>query len=198
MDWGRKWRCSKFDTMANNLPKPRIDVAKALKLRLQGLSYADIGQTLGGFAGPSVFEALAKFAKLIENPELIQSFRDQEPELLDAVRMRIISSLPYDLDRKGKRALSGYQKVGMYGILFDKTRLLRGESTVNLNSLSALVIGVAKDIARGKTVRDITPEASDLPPGVDVAARSGADPASGISQETDPPRIEDVSEGKGK
>ena len=163
--------------MADNLPKRRIDIAKALKLRMQGLSYAEVGQALGGFAAPSVFEALKTFSKLIENPELVQGFRDHEAELLDSVRLRIISSLPTDLDRKGKKALSGYQKVGMYGILFDKTRLLRGESTVNLNSLSALVIGAAKDIARGKTAPvDVTD--SDIEgPSIDVVARSESDPS---------------------
>src|SRR3990167_5977788 len=178
----------------NILPKPRIDVARALKLRLQGLSYAEIGKTLGGFAAPSVFEALVKFSKLIDQPELITAYREHEAELLDSVRLRIISSLPNDLDRKGKRALSGYQKVGMYGILFDKMRLLRGESTNNINSLSALIVGAAKDFTRTKAT-DVTP---DLTTNEGIAARSESDPGSGINPEDDPPRIANAEGKPGK
>lgn len=43
---------------------------------------------------------------------------------------------------------------------FQQRRLLEGQSTLNVNSLSALVIGAAKDFAAGKTgERDVTEEA---------------------------------------
>ena len=138
------------------------DVARAFKLKLQGLSYQEIADLVGR-SKSTVVEALKDFKALLDNPESIRTFRENESDILDAMRKLIIGSLPTDLAvKKGKRALSGYQKVGMYGILFDKTRLLRGESTVNLNSLSALVIGAARDFAKGKTEPiDVTPDASE-------------------------------------
>ena len=155
----------------------KLDVAKALKYRLQGLSYAEIGELMG-FGHSSIHEALQKFSKMIERPDLIQSYRENEAELLDSVRMELISTLPDDIRRKGKGALSGYQKVGMYGILFDKMRLLKSESTVNLNSLSVLIVGAAKDFAKGKTAPvDVTD--SDIEgSSVAVDARREDDPTS--------------------
>lgn len=129
----------------------RVDIVRAMRLRLQGLSYQEIAN-LQGVAKSSVIEALQKFNKLLENPEEIKAWRENKAELLEAVEARLISSLPTDIDvKKGKRALSGYQKAGMFGLIFDKIRLLRGESTVNLNSLSALVIGAAKDFAKNNS-----------------------------------------------
>ena len=130
--------------------KPPLDVGKAFKYRLKGLSYREIGELLGGHADSTVCDALQAFTKLLANPELVQSYRENEAELLDAVRAKIISTISDDIDiPKGQPgALSGYQKTGMFGIFFDKSRLLRGESTVNLNSLSALVVASAKEFAK--------------------------------------------------
>ena len=66
----------------------------------------------------------------------------------------------------------------MYGILFDKMRLLKSESTVNLNSLSVLIVGAAKDFAKGKAAPvDVTD--SDIEgSSVAVDARREDDPTS--------------------
>ncbi|HXK40980.1 MAG TPA: hypothetical protein VJ046_02670 [Candidatus Paceibacterota bacterium] len=152
-----------------------LDVGKAFKYRLQGLSYREIGELLGGYADSTVCDALQGFKKLLDNPHVLTAYRDNQTELLEALNSKIISTLPDDLDiKKGKGKLSGYQKVGMFGLIFDKIRLLRGQSTVNLNSLSALVISAAKDFARGKEV-DVSP---NLPPNEAVVIRSEVNPTS--------------------
>ena len=88
------------------------DVARAFKLKLQGLSYQEIADRVGR-SKSTVVEALKDFKALLDNPESVRAFRQNEADLLDAVRKLIISSLPTDLAvNKGKRALSGYQKVG--------------------------------------------------------------------------------------
>ena len=145
--------------------KPPLDVGKAFKYRLKGLSYREIGELLGGYADSTVCDALQAFTKLLANPELVQSYRENEAELLDAVRAKIISTISDDIDiPKGQPgALSGYQKTGMFGIFFDKARLLRGESTVNLNSLSALVVGAAKDFAKSPRETNAVSEPQNEP-----------------------------------
>ena len=124
----------------SGVPDTRMDTGKMLELRLKGLSYADIGAIGGGLAAQTVHQRLSKFTKLMDNPDQVTAFRAHEAELLDAVRTSLITSLADDLAvKKGKNKLSGYQKVGMYGILFDKMRLLRGESTANVHSLTAII-----------------------------------------------------------
>ena len=82
----------------------------------------------------------------------------------------------------------------MFALLFDKRRLFYGQSTVNLNSLSALVIGAAKDFTRTKAT-DVTPT---LTPDSSVLARSESDPGSGINPEDDPPKIANAEGKRGK
>ena len=120
--------------------KGRIDVGRAFKLRMSGLSYQEIGNALGGFSDSGICDALQSFTRLLDSPEMVNTYRENEAEVLDAVRAKLITSLADDLAvKKGKGKLSGYQKVGMYGILFDKMRLLRNESTANVSNLTAII-----------------------------------------------------------
>lgn len=121
-------------------PRKQLDVGRALKLRLQGYSYREIGEMLGGYADSTVCDALQGITKLLKQPELLRAYRENKAELLESVEMKLITSLPDDLDvKKGRRALSGYQKVGMLGIVFDKLRLLRNESTENIHNLTQII-----------------------------------------------------------
>ena len=160
--------------MGAELIESGIDTVKALRLRLQGLSYAEIGKIAGGLSPQAIEQRLSKFRKLVEHPEAIQSFREHEAELLDGVRMELITSLVEDMRRKGKKALSGYQKVGMYGLLFDKTRLLRGQSTENIANLTAIIQAVHS--GNGKAGKD---KAGDAQRGDSDALQAGDIPEQG-------------------
>jgi hypothetical protein len=59
-------------------------------------------------------------------------FRDREPDMLDALRARMLEQFASD----GKRRWSTTD----YGILLDKARLMRGESSMNLSSLMSVVM----------------------------------------------------------
>ena len=138
-----------------------IDTAKALKLRLQGLSFAEIGRIAGGLSAQAIEQRLARFKRIVDNPDSIHAYRDNEAELLDGIRAQLITTLVDDISRKGKKALSGYQKVGMYGILFDKMRLLRNESTANVSNLTAIIqAATARTVPNSKADReiDVTPK----------------------------------------
>ena len=116
------------------------NIGKALTLRVrQHMSYRDIGRILG-VDHSVVYAGLRGFTAILEQPELIGAYRDSEADILDGLRMELVRSLIDDLRvKKGKGKLSGYQKVGMYGILFDKMRLLRGQTTSNISSLTAII-----------------------------------------------------------
>lgn len=140
-------QCEASAQQLDNSRRGSLDVGKALKLRMTGLTYEEIGERLGGFDKSSVCRALHQFTALLEHPESVKTYRENEADLLDAVRMKLITSLPNDLAvQKGKGKLSGYQKVGMYGILFDKTRLLRDQSTENVSNLTRIIQEVHRGI----------------------------------------------------
>ena len=134
-----------------SVPDPRMDTGKMLELRLKGLSYAEIGRVAGGMAKQSIEQRLSKFKRLLEHPEQVHAYREHEAEILDSVSMELTTSLIDDVRRKGKKALSGYQKVGMFGILFDKRRLLRGESTANVSNLTQIIQAALGDDKREPT-----------------------------------------------
>ena len=169
-----------------------IPLKRAFELKAKGLSYQEVADILG-VSKSGVYDALEDWKVYLDNPERGELFRENEGKILDALSDKIISTLPNDLNiKKGEPGwMSPYQRVGMFALLFDKRRLFYGQSTVNMNSLSALVVGAAKDFTKGKEV-DITP---DLPPNEAIAGRSESDPASGINRESDPPRIA-PAEGK--
>lgn len=134
-----------------------IDVAKAIELRFKGLSFSEIGKLQGGVSPQAVQQRIARFSKFLEDPQAVTAYRDNEAQLLDGVRMELITSLVDDVRAKGKHKLSGYQKVGMYGILFDKMRLLRNESTANVSNLTAII-----QAALGENDRTTTPSVSEV------------------------------------
>lgn len=190
---------SKNKTTGTEIERKRqIDVGRAFKMRLAGLTYDEIALALN-CSRSGVYDALQGFNGLLANPELLTTYRDNQVEIVDGIGAQITSILSNKLaDKKEQEKLTPYQLMGMYGISFDKSRLLKGQSTVNLNSLSALVIGAAKDIAKGKAEPiDVTP-GPELTPNPAVATRSEDDPASGISPDVDPSRIANVSEVKGE
>ena len=122
-----------------NKRRPRLDIGRAFKLRLGGMSYEEIGAALGGYAKSHICEALQDFRALLDNPESIKTFREHEADLLTGVRAKLVRLIA---DRSSSKKLSAYQLTGMYGILFDKTRLLEGKSTENISNLTAIIQAV--------------------------------------------------------
>src|SRR3990167_5010418 len=152
-----------------SVPDTRMDTGKMLELRLKGLSYAEIGRVAGGMAKQSIEQRLSKFKRLLEHPEQVHAYREHEAEILDSVSMELTTSLIDDVRRKGKKALSGYQKVGMFGILFDKRRLLRGESTANVSNLTQLIKAAMGDGKRERAPKESGNPAAGRPEPVEDA-----------------------------
>ena len=153
--------------------RQRIDVARAFKLRMAGLSYEDVGKALGGFTKSSVFQALASFRALIENPGEIATFKEHEGQVLDGVRAKLIRLIS---ERLSEEKNSAYQLTGMYGLLFDKTRLIEGKSTANVANLTA-IIEAAAGLGRGQAGPSLA-QAEELPL-VPAQAGNGLEPDNG-------------------
>ena len=175
--------------------KRQIDVGRAFKLRLAGLTYAEIGEALGGYSTSGIYDALRGFNALLENPDIIRAYRENQTEIIDGIGAQITSILASKLhDKKEIAKLTPYQLMGMFGISFDKSQESKGKRGIDLNSLSAIVMAAAQAFTKGKEI-DITP---DLTTNEGIAARSGSDPGSGINPNDDPSRIANAEGKPGK
>src|SRR5437016_4557842 len=120
---------------------------EAFKLRFRKkLSYAEIGQMLG--VHPStVYKRLRRFAALLDDPQAIEAYRDGEPELIDAVKMRILANMADE----GRLAKAPPNHLAFaFNALFTANRLARGQSTQNIG-LRAQVVLDALGITGGST-----------------------------------------------
>jgi len=100
------------------------DVNKAIELRAKGLTYKDIAIYLG-VSKQAVHQRLKGI--MPEDVDL-QPYKNHRADILAAKQAELLKSLtPKDI-----KDSSPYQKVGMFGILYDKERLERGESTQNV------------------------------------------------------------------
>lgn len=104
----------------------RIDLAKALDMRFRKrMTYNEIGRVMG-VSKQAVHERLARYTKLIGDPEDIQAHDDHVDRILTGAMSKIINAV---VDEKKIERCSTYQLAASYGILFDKQRLVRGQST---------------------------------------------------------------------
>ena len=119
----------------------KVDVKRAIELRNKGASYAEIGQAQGVSA-----QAVHKtIAHLLPDNET-DVYKQQRADILAKLQVKLLKSIDGDDLKKS----STYQKVGMYGILFDKERLERGQSTENINNMSVVAKIDAKMDELGK------------------------------------------------
>ena len=106
----------------------KIDVSKALELRLKGMTYRDIAKYFG-CKHQSVWGQLQGLVP--ENVDLA-AYKQHRADILAGKQGEIIKSLTVDDIKKA----TAYQRVGMFSLLYDKERLERGESTQNIHNLN--------------------------------------------------------------
>ena len=110
----------------SNLPQHqhKFDRTKALKLRIQGLSYENIG-TLLGVSAQSVAKALKKMGG--DQMEDRAAFQAHKAEVLETLQYRVVTSIKdTDIEK-----MSVKDRMLGIGILHDKIRLERNQSTAN-------------------------------------------------------------------
>lgn len=107
----------------------------------KGMSYADAAKVLGCHR-QTVWDRCKLHGIMSQGS--IMRFRAQRADVLANKQAMILNTLT-EADLKEQ---SAYQRVGMFGILFDKERLLNDESTENVKVLQG-VVELNKDILEG-------------------------------------------------
>ena len=107
-----------------------IPISRIIQLRKRGNSYSEIGKILG-CTKQNVELRLRPFKGEIE---ALESFKEQRADVLAVYQQKLLNSLT---DSDIKRMPPGSRLTG-FGILYDKERLERGQSTDNI-AVEALI-----------------------------------------------------------
>ena len=126
-----------LDTVDDSPDKP-VPVEKLLKWRKQGLSYSEIGKMIGR-SKQAVHQRLQPYLDAIEN---LPAFKENRADIFAIHQQRLLNSLT---DDDIKRIPPGSRFTGV-GILYDKERLERGESTANVSVLSSRLDAARKRV----------------------------------------------------
>ena len=121
-------------------PKPKIDIVKVLKFRAQGVTYKDIAILLKCTAQQASV-AVGKLGGLVNNEDgRLTAYRNHEADILDAIRCKLIEAIGDKLAVPAEAKKIDLQRlVWSFGVLMDKARLMRGESTTNIYQLTAII-----------------------------------------------------------
>jgi hypothetical protein len=114
---------AKYGIGANGQPL-KWDRMKAMKLRLEGRSYNEIGVLLG-VRTKTIRDGLKALGA--DHMEDRAVFKEHKAEILETVQMRLVKSM----DDKIVDKMSGKDRIIGIGILHDKIRLERDQSTAN-------------------------------------------------------------------
>ena len=144
-----------------------FDLLKAVKLRMdKGLSYKDIAKIVG-VAPQTVQERMKRLGDAFNDPERLEVLKQHEPAMLDGVRAMLLERMATELGNV-KSNISFSQLALGYGIILDKTRLLRGQNVASLNQIAALIHAAHRpqvtDKGHSDKAIDITPEGEGTEP----------------------------------
>ena len=113
-----------------------VDVGKAMELRFKGLTYQQIADLQG--VGLSTVQArLARFTKLLQDPQAVNSYTDNQIAFLQALDMQLGLAMA---DKVNDRKSSVNNLAFAKSKIFEQLRLLRGESTSNIHNLTRVIL----------------------------------------------------------
>jgi hypothetical protein len=129
----------------------RIDVQKALKLRLQGNTFEEIGAVLGVSkqAVEQRLDGFKEFFRGITGIGDINAYAEERKQILSAAEQTLLRSV---LDEQAIQKAPLASRVMAFGVLYDKRRLEEGKSTENLGILGKLIISSEDEL--GKSAKD--------------------------------------------
>lgn len=105
-------------------PPSKIDLNRTLVMIKAGLNHEEIGKVFG-VSGSAVCQQINKY---ITDGIDLDFYKQNRADIFASKQAQILKSLS---QRKIDKA-SAYQMTGMLGILYDKERLERGQSTANV------------------------------------------------------------------
>ena len=126
----------------------KIDVAKALKLRLQGNTLEEIGAVFG-CNKQAVYQALDKFKAFLGDVEAgnLTAYSENRAELFNAVEKHLSASL---LDPYAMQKASLNNRAYALKVIHEARRLETGQSTSNLSVLGKLVMQAESSLGANK------------------------------------------------
>ena len=114
--------------------EPKIDVAKALVLRLtRGLTLQEIADKFG-VTKQAVHGALARFDNLLKNNDIRPTYQANKASVLENIQVEILSNM-VDPARLEKASVNNLAYAA--GQLDNMIRLERGQSTANIQTYDA-------------------------------------------------------------
>jgi len=125
---------------ANSDQRTASLMAKAMQMRwLSHMTMTEISRALDVPLN-RVEGWLKPFKTMMENPAEIKEFKKYEANILDGIRWMALKGMAKRLEDPDYMAKVDLSRLTYnYGVLYDKTRLERGQSTENVLSLSELV-----------------------------------------------------------
>jgi hypothetical protein len=113
-------------------PRSKIDIKKAIELRLKGVTLEDIGAFFG-VTKQAIFKALQPY---IDGDDIdLELWKSKRADILAGKQATVLQKLtPEDIEKASPR-----DKTIMFGVLYDKERLERGQSTSNTSLLFQVV-----------------------------------------------------------
>ena len=174
--------------MARPTKDKEIDLLKAVKLRMdKGLSFKEIGKVMG-VAPQTIQIRLKRLGSAFNDPAQVEVLKAHEPVMIDSVRALILERMGTVLG-DSKTNISFSQLALGYGIMLDKARLIRGETTGGIQQITALILAAHK---QGKSegdkasAIDVTPETKGKGHRVKAIASTHT-PIDGAEGDTDTP-----------
>jgi hypothetical protein len=159
--------------MANDsvLPSPptkpkhnRVDVAKALKLRLQGATLPAIA-ALQGVSKQAIDPALTAFEPFLKGcePGQLTAYSEERASLFNVVEGHLTASL---LDPAAMAKASLNNRAYALKVIHEARRLESGQATSNVSVIGKLVMAAESKLGTPGIDKSSTPE--DVPPATTV------------------------------
>jgi hypothetical protein len=140
--------------LANVTKQRGKELAEIINLRwVKQLSYPQISRVLG-VPEDTIRNLVKPFNGILDNPEAVHQYRKNEEHLLDGAKMMLVQGIMEQMsDPERRKSLDLSRLTYGFGILFDKNRLVKGETTANVQMTLADMVRNAH-----KPAIDVTPE----------------------------------------
>lgn len=119
-------------TRKDNPKARKIDVHKALELKVKGATYEEVS-SLFNCTKQAVMKALKPYAAILDGS--VEDFKHFRADLFAVAQRELLQSIT---DAEIKK-MSVKDRIVATGILYDKERLERGQSTSNLSIMTRAV-----------------------------------------------------------
>ena len=131
----------------------KVNIDKAIEMKLKGISYEDIGKYYG-VSKVAVFKTLEKY---LDREISLEAFKRHRGDILANKQAQLLLSLTKDTIKE----MTGQSLATAFGILYDKERIEKGESTaiISYTDHTKSLADIEKEIAEERAkIIDVTPQ----------------------------------------